>query len=241
MEGALVNEFLRVAIQAKVGSFELNAELAGDKEIIALFGPSGSGKSSILNCITGLQRIEKGEIVVGEKLFASSDRKICLAPQIRKCGYLPQNPSLFPHLNVAQNICFAINQENQITQQSRLRELLSIFHLEGFERSRVNELSGGQAKRVALARALAAKPDILLLDEPFSALDEDLREELALEIKNIQRQLAIPLILVTHSGQEALFIADKVVVLKGGQTIKQGSPEEMLGKKEHSGKTQYSW
>lgn len=241
MEGALVSEFLRVAIKTKIGSFELNAELTGEKEIIALFGPSGSGKSTILNCIAGLQRVEQGEIAVGERIFASTERKIQLAPQKRKCGYLPQNPSLFPHLNVGQNICFSINQESHDAQQKRLKEMLSILHLEGFERSRVSELSGGQAKRVALARALAAKPDILLLDEPFSALDEDLREELSLEIKNIQRQLAIPLILVTHSRQEALFIADKVVILKRGQTIRHGDPEEMLGKKEQSENTQYSW
>lgn len=231
---------LQVAVEAKVGSFQLNAEFTAGKDIIALFGPSGSGKSTILNCITGLQRIEKGEIILGDKIFTSTDRKMNLPPQKRKCGYLPQNPSLFPHLNVAQNICFALDHQSNEAQADRLAQMLSIFHLEGFERSRVSELSGGQAKRVALARALAAKPDILLLDEPFSALDEDLREELGIEIKNIQRQLAIPLVLVTHSRQEALFIADTVVILKRGQTMQQGSPEDMLGK-QASENAQYSW
>lgn len=241
MEGALVNDFLRISIETSLGNFNLKADITGDKEIIVLFGPSGSGKSTILNCVTGLQRIDRGEILLGERHFVSSERSVLLAPQKRRCGYLPQNPSLFPHMTVAQNICFALSKETKLTQEKRLTELLSIFRLEGFEKARVSELSGGQAKRAALARALAAPPDILLLDEPFSALDDDLREELALEIKNIQRELNIPLLLVTHSKQEALLIADKVVVLKRGCTIAQGSPEDMLGKKDISERSQFSW
>lgn len=236
-----MNGFLKLAIQTKVGSFDLKAELSGEKEVIVLFGPSGSGKSTILNCIAGLQRITNGEIKLGDKTLASTDKSVHLSPQKRKCGYLPQNPCLFPHLSVAQNICFAISAEPKESQQSRLAEMLSIFHIEGFERARISELSGGQAKRVALARALVATPGILLLDEPFSALDEDLREELALEIKNIQRRLSIPLILVTHSKQEALSIADKVVILKRGQTVNQGLPEDMFGRRDQSENAQYSW
>lgn len=241
MEGALVNHSLQVSIQASIGSFDLSAEITGQNELIVLFGPSGSGKSTILNCIAGLQKVRKGAISVGGRFFLSTEKSVNLSPQLRKCGYLPQNPSLFPHLNVAQNICFGISGKSKAEQESRLHELLSTFRLEGFENSRITELSGGQAKRVALARALAATPAILLLDEPFSALDEDLREELASEIKNIQRQLSIPVILVTHSKQEALFIADKVVVMQHGKTARQGAPEDMLGKKELSESTQYSW
>lgn len=241
MEGALVNAPLQIAIRTNVGSFELNAEIDGGKEIIVLFGPSGSGKSTLLNCIAGLQKVTEGEIRIGEKLFLSTSQNLNLPPQIRRCGYLPQNPSLFPHLNVAQNICYAISKTDKVTQQSRLQELLATFHLEGYEKSRVSELSGGQAKRVALARALAAPPAILLLDEPFSALDEELREELAAEIKTIQRQLSIPVVLVTHSKQEALFVADKIVLLQRGKTVKQGIPEEILAKKELSESSQYSW
>lgn len=238
----MVEGSLEINIKAKLGKMTLSAEMICGNEILVLFGPSGAGKTTILRSIAGLQDLQSGKIALNQNVFYCSQTKQIKSPQDRHCGYVPQNPSLFPHLNVQENICFALNSKNAAEKQTRLAELISLFHLEGLETSAVNTLSGGQAKRVALARALASSPEVLLLDEPFSALDDELRVELSSEIKNIQRRLNIPLLLVTHSKQEALSVADRVALVDNGRVSKIGPPQEiLLNSQNESAGYSFSW
>ena len=235
---------LKVDIKVKLGNFALTAKFQTSNEVIVLIGPSGSGKSTILSCIAGLQKPETGEIRLAEKILLDSEKQIFVPPHERHFAYLLQNNALFPHLNVAGNICYALSKQSKAQQAARLEELLTIFRIEDLRNFKVSQLSGGQAKRVALARALAAVPELVLLDEPFSALDEDLREELANELKSLQKQLNVPMVLVTHSKQEALFMADTLLRIEQGKIIASGSPEELLldrSIEQTTDKMQFSW
>jgi len=200
-------------------AWQLSFELSCAAEIVVLFGPSGSGKSTVLNCLAGLLRPARGKIVANQIVFFDSANGINLAPQKRRVGYVFQNYALFPHLNVRQNILFGIDNLPRATQEEKLEQLLSLFHLEGLGERRHSQLSGGQMQRVAIARALATNPKLLLLDEPFSALDPVLRTELAQELKRLQSKLAIPVVFVTHSPSEASVLADRIIVMdESGQS-----------------------
>jgi molybdate transport system ATP-binding protein len=240
MGGALVSRKLMIDVHARIGGFHLEASFHVDSGITVLTGPSGSGKSSILNCVAGLRRPERGRICCGEKVFFDFEKGVNLSPQSRKCGYVLQSAALFPHMNVAQNICYGIDGLPQQKQQSRLAELLDLTKLCGLEKRAVSELSGGQAQRVALARALAPGPDLLLLDEPFNALDAELREELGQELKAVRTKLDIPVLLVTHSKSEAMQLAETIVVLDHGRIRESGAPRD-LSEPEIESSTQFSW
>lgn len=223
----MVSQALSVDIRAEIGSFNLEVNFKVDSGITVLTGPSGSGKSSILNSVAGLRRPERGVICCGQRIFFDSEKGINLAAQSRKCGYVLQNLALFPHMNVGANICYGIDKMPREKQKERLNELLSLVKLSGMEKRSVSQLSGGQLQRVALARALAPGPDLLLLDEPFSALDAELREELGNELKAMQAKLGIPVLLVTHSRVEAIQLAETLILLEEGK-IKALGPARHL-------------
>jgi molybdate transport system ATP-binding protein len=222
--GALVSQALIIAIHARIGSFHLDVDFKVSSGITVLTGPSGSGKSSILNCVAGLRRPERGLICCGERTFFDSEKSINLPPRDRKCGYVLQNLALFPHMNVAGNVCYGIDKLPREKQKERLDELLALVKLSGLERRSILELSGGQLQRVALARALAPGPDLLLLDEPFNALEAELREELGQELKTMQMALGIPVLMVTHSRAEAIQLAETLVVMDHGKVKEVGTP-----------------
>lgn len=236
---------LSVSIKVQLGNFHLDACFQSENNILVLFGPSGSGKSTILSCIAGLRKPNSGTIKYNEEFFFSSAERIHIKPQDRGCAYVLQDSALFPHLTVAENICFAINKESRLTQEKRLTELMEIFRLDGMRDFRISQLSGGQAKRVAIARAIARTPDILLMDEPFNGLDAELRADLAKEIKVLQNSLNIPTVLVTHSRAEALYMADSVVLLENGKSRAQGSAVDLLAedrkRQQSSDDVQFSW
>jgi len=241
----MVSSALNVNIQAKIGSFEIDVSFALDSEIVSLIGPSGSGKSSILNCIAGLRRPDTGTIICGDSLFFDSEKNVSVPPQKRSCAYVLQNLALFPHMDVAQNICFGIEKLPLAIREKRLAELLALVKLEGLERRKISQLSGGQLQRVALARALAPQPKVLLLDEPFSALDSELRAELGQELLSLQEQLAIPVLLVTHSKAEAMRLSKTAIQLQEGRVKSIGSALE-LGKEpaafhNQSQSVRFSW
>jgi iron(III) transport system ATP-binding protein len=202
----------------------LNIEV-GEREFIAILGSSGSGKTTLLRLISGFDSPDAGEILLGEKIVASATKFV--PAEQRRVGFVPQDAALFPHLNVAQNIEFGLRELSKEERAARTTELLRLVDLEGLENRMPHELSGGQRHRVALARALAPKPDLILLDEPFSALDEELRARLREDVRQVLRATGTTAILVTHSQEEALSMADRVAVLRDGEFAQIGKPSEI--------------
>ncbi len=184
-------------------------------EIGCFLGPSGCGKTTLLRAIAGFEPLQQGEISLNDK--AVSNNQIQLAPEKRNIGMVFQDFALFPHLSVADNIAFGMTHLKRAEQQQRAQQLLEMVSLGGYGKRYPHELSGGQQQRIALIRALAPKPDLLLLDEPFSSMDVDLREELATEVRSILKEENITAILVTHDQNEAFIVADTVGVMQEGK------------------------
>jgi len=183
-------------------------------QIASILGPSGCGKTTLLRCLAGFQPISNGEIVVHEKLFSKPGYS--LAPENRNIGMMFQDLALFPHLTVEKNISFGLKSLRKSEQQNRIKHVLELTELINQEKKYPHQLSGGQQQRVALARALAPKPEILLLDEPFSSLDPDLREQVATEVRKILKQENVTAVLVTHDQHEAFAMADEIGVMEKG-------------------------
>ncbi|MHA6260310.1 ATP-binding cassette domain-containing protein [Sporosarcina sp. CAU 1771] len=202
---------LSVTIQKKLAHFELNAEFTVDSnEIIVLFGPSGSGKTTILNCIAGLTKATDGIIQLNNHLLFQG-KQVNIPIQHRKIGYLFQDYALFPHLTVWKNIAYGMKTE------SFAKQLMNELHIDHLADQYPNEISGGEKQRVAIARALATEPDLLLLDEPFSALDDATRDRSHDELLRLHKLWEIPIILVTHSRSEAEKLATRILYMEKGQ------------------------
>ena len=195
----------------------------GEGELFALLGPSGCGKTTILRLLAGLIAPDAGRVLIAGRDVTG------LPPERRRGGLVFQNYALFPHLNVAGNIAYGLrfSQLSRRDRTRRVQELLELMELSGYERRRVHELSQGQRQRVALARALAPRPEILLLDEPLSALDAALRRELRAELRRIIGELGITSVHVTHDQEEALAISDRLGVMREGRLLEVGPPEKL--------------
>ena len=194
-------------------------------EIICLLGASGSGKSTLLRLIAGVETLTTGSIAINDQIVVDED--IFIAPEDRQIGMVFQDYALFPHLTVAQNIMFGKIKHGKITRQQALQQL-DYIGLTEYADSYPNILSGGQQQRVALVRTLATAPEILLLDEPFSGLDSHLREELRVETKKLIKANNISAIFVTHDAEEALYLADKIILLNDSKIEQMGTPEQLL-------------
>lgn len=179
-----------------------------------LLGASGSGKTTVLRCIAGFEQLQSGQIIIGETLVSTADT--CIPPEQRRLGMVFQDYALFPHLTVRNNVVFGLERLAKSAQNKSVLEVLDWVGLVNDADKYPHELSGGQQQRVALARALAPKPDLLLMDEPFSNLDVALRERLSFEVGTILKDLGISALLVTHNQNEAFAMADKIGVLKDG-------------------------
>ncbi|NMM27744.1 MAG: ABC transporter ATP-binding protein [Glaciimonas sp.] len=199
-------------------------------QLLALVGPSGSGKSTLLRMIAGLSRPQSGRIMCADSVWFDSGKNICLSPQQRHIGYVPQHYGLFPHLSALDNIRAGLHHLTPDEQLRRAMEWLARVHLDGLSRHRPAELSGGQQQRVAVARALARAPNILLLDEPFSAVDRATRDSLYFELAELKQQLDIPVVMVTHDLNEALLLADRMTLLANGKTLQSGSPYDVMAR-----------
>lgn len=219
---------LRVAIRQSA-PIALDADLAcGRGEVLALVGPSGSGKSTLLRCIAGLHAPAEGRIECdGETWLDTASRKN-LSTARRRIGMVFQNYALFPHLSALENVLEGMNDPRSAEARERARQLLHQVHLDGLERRRPQQLSGGQQQRVAVARALARDPRVLLLDEPFSAVDRATREKLYGELAELRRDLHMPIILVTHDLEEAVMLADRMTILSRGSSLQSGPPLEVM-------------
>ena len=218
---------LSVAIQRRLPHFLLNATFHTSTGRIVLFGPSGAGKSVTLQAIAGLFPLDHARIIQGGTVWHDSEAGIFLPPQRRRVGYVPQNYALFPHLNVVQNIAFGQRKQGREAKK-QIAELLCSMQLEGLEQLWPRYLSGGQQQRVALARALATEPHLLLLDEPWSALEAPVRTILREEIRRFHKQFQVPLVLVTHDALDVQALAETVVVMYQGRVLQIGSPEEIF-------------
>jgi iron(III) transport system ATP-binding protein len=191
-------------------------------EIVSLLGPSGCGKTTALRAIAGFEPVTAGSIQIDGSVV--SDTKGTVAPEARHIGMVFQDYALFPHLTVAENIAFGLRDASTAARQAVIEHLLEATNLQGLGARYPHELSGGQAQRVALARALAPKPLLLLMDEPFSNLDVELRERLSLEVRDILKAEGITGILVTHDQHEAFAVSDKVGVMHDGRILQWDTP-----------------
>ena len=196
--------------------------------VTALVGPSGCGKTTILRAVAGLDVPDRGVIRFAGETWFDSSAGICLPPQQRGIGFLLQEYALFPHLSVYGNIAFGIRRLQQEEERSRVSELVRLFQLDGLEDRFPRQLSGGQQQRVALARTVAPRPRLLLLDEPLSALDAPTRVSLRKGLKKILSELALPTLIVTHDPDEVVAFAHQVAVLRGGNILQSGAVEDVL-------------
>jgi molybdate transport system ATP-binding protein len=198
------------------------------KELLALVGPSGSGKSTVLRAIAGLATPSEGYVACGGVPWLDTRSGIALSPRERRVGFVFQHYGLFPHLSAAANIMESLVELPVPARRRRAHDLLARVHLDGLEDRLPGELSGGQQQRVAVARALAREPNVLLLDEPFAAVDRATRERLYTELAELKRELSIPVVLVTHDIDEALMLADRMSVLYRGRVLQSGVPFEVV-------------
>ncbi|TGM60902.1 ABC transporter ATP-binding protein [Leptospira adleri] len=205
--------------------FFLDLEFSFQKDFLLICGPSGAGKSLTLKTIAGLIRPDLGRISLNKNVFFDEERKVDLSAQRRNIGYLPQGYSLFPHLSVRKNIEFPLRRFffSRIRNQDRekIEEILELFEIRNLSESYPKNLSGGQKQRVALARALVKRPDILLLDEPFAALDSELKDKMRNELRKIQKLYRIPILIVSHDRDDSSFFSGESITIENGSICKK--------------------
>jgi molybdate transport system ATP-binding protein len=218
---------LRVRI-ARSNGFSLDVAFDAPPGVTVLFGPSGSGKSTTLACIAGLTRPTSGRIALGGETWFDADARIDVPVHRRRVAFVFQSLALFPHMTAAQNVAYgidrAIEREGRRARAAALLERLRVRHLAD---RRPATFSGGEAQRVALARALATRPRVVLLDEPFSALDRDLRRDLVADVKQFVRELNVPVLFVTHQRGEARALGERLVLLEHGRVRRVGGIDQL--------------
>lgn len=209
-------DMLDVDIQKKLEFFELDIKFTVGNILLAIQGMSGSGKTTILNCISGIKTADKGHIRLNNRILFSSNDNVNMKIKDRNVGYVFQNYALFPHMAVRENILFGVDKKN-INYEKELSYISDMMKIRHLMNKYPSEISGGEKQRVAFARAMIIRPDILLLDEPFSALDEDLKEDIYKDLLNIKKSQNIPIILITHNKNEAKILADKIIYIHNGK------------------------
>jgi len=211
------------------GPFTLDVAFSmGNGRSLGIFGPSGSGKTTTLRAIAGLVRPAGGRITIGGETVFDAESGAWTPPHKRRVGYMPQQYALFPHLTVRKNIAFGLQGWATEEADRRILELAALFHIDDLMDRRPSSLSSGQQQRVALASALAPRPRVLVLDEPFSALDQGLRHELRREIKTVQDRASVPMVIVSHDWADMVALCDRMVTIERGRVTSEGTPTEIL-------------
>ena len=219
---------LEIQIEKKLADFTLHVSFEAANETLSILGPSGAGKTMLLRCIAGLERPHRGRIVLNDRVFYDSERRISLPARERHVGMLFQNYALFPHRTVEENVAFGVQQLPPGKRAERVATLVAQTHLGGLEDRYPRELSGGEQQRAALARALAIEPAALLLDEPLSALDTHLRSQMEAQLLQTFAEFRRPALLVTHNIEEAYRLGSSMLVLSGGRIAATGRKEQIL-------------
>lgn len=220
---------LEVKIKKRMGDFCLDVEFTSESGVTGLLGASGCGKSLTLRSIAGIIKPDEGYIVLNGKVLFDSRQKISLPPQKRQVGYLFQNYALFPNMTVAQNIaCGLPHEKNKKKKKEMVAAMMESMHLTGMESLKPHQLSGGQQQRTALARVLVGKPEVLLLDEPFSALDSYLKEQLMTELRKMLEYFDKDVLLVTHSRDEVYDLCDSMAIMESGKLIGMGQTKKIF-------------
>ncbi len=212
----------------KSGSFALDVTFSAADGITILFGPSGSGKTTTLRAIAGIIPPDQGRISIGDRAYFDSQAGINLSIQKRRVGYVFQDYALFPHLTAEQNVVYGIKEKTEGLRRKQARAMLALFKIEHVRHRYPENMSGGEQQRIALARALASDPALVLLDEPLSAVDFETRSGLLDEIASAQARVGIPFIYVTHNAAEALRLGTQAVVLRQGKVTATGHPSEIF-------------
>lgn len=208
--------------------FSLDATIEVTPGFTILFGPSGAGKSTLLDCIAGLLIPDAGRITVANVLLFDSSQNSYVPAQRRGIGYVFQSLALFPHLSVEQNVSYGLSSLDRLAREARTREILKRFRLEGLAKQKPNAISGGEKQRVALARSLVTQPRALLLDEPLSGLDSELRQAILQDLRAWNSAQQIPILYVTHSREEAEALGGRIVALESGKVVSEGPPKQVL-------------
>jgi ABC-type sulfate/molybdate transport systems ATPase subunit len=221
----------RIAVTDRVGGLEIDVDLRGDGRTVALVGPNGSGKTTILRAIAGIRRPRSGRIRVGESVLFDGDAGVERAPEARRIGYVPQGCGLFPHLRVIDNVAFGLafrpDREGRRSRREAAARLLDDLGCAHLTARLPDALSGGERQRVALARALIVNPQLLLLDEPLSALDASVRRTMRGFLAGRLQELDKPAIVVTHDVRDAIALDAHVYVLESGRVVQQGVVSEL--------------
>jgi molybdate transport system ATP-binding protein len=214
---------LNISLKKKLPHFNIDVSFSCKSgRLLALVGPSGAGKTTIIRMLAGLDRPDTGRITCDGETWVDTEKSVFLPPQKRCAGYVFQEYTLFPHLTVCKNVAFSAHDEGDIFS---LLHRFNILHLKD---RKPNRISGGERQRCAICQAIARRPRILLLDEPFSALDAMTRQSLRNELRNLKRELAIPIIHVTHDISEALYLADDVLPMVNGKIVRKWMVQFML-------------
>ena len=224
-----MNPVLVARFSKKLGNISIEVDFELGRDVLVLFGPSGSGKTSILRCISGLLTPDRGYIELdGQVLFSSDGKRVKtnVPVHLRRIGFVFQDYALFPHMTVAENILYGC--KNRAKKEEILRHFLDKMRLKGLENYYPHQLSGGQKQRVAIARALASEPRLLLLDEPFSALDKPVRQKLQTDLLKLKDDMGIPMILVTHDLEDAFMLGTKLAVVNAGRIEQVGDKDDVF-------------
>ncbi len=213
---------------AGISSFQLDVAAEILPGITILFGPSGAGKSTLLDCIAGLLRPDAGRITIGEDTLFDSESQLDVPPQRRRMAYVFQSLALFPHLTVKENVAYGLPHMGKIERSGRINEILCAFRVENLGARRPGEISGGEKQRVALARSLVTLPRVLLLDEPLTGLDTELKSLIVDDLRSWNNKHKIPIVYVTHTRDEVEALGERVIVLDQGRVVSEGYPHAVL-------------
>lgn len=218
-----------VDIEKNLGDFQLKVQFAAENETLGILGASGCGKTMTLKCIAGIEKPDRGTIILGDRVLFDSEKKINLPPQKRKTGLLFQNYALFPNMTVEQNIQAGVRKKKQKKEQKdAVQQMMEVFELTAYAKQYPSHLSGGQQQRTALARALISEPEILLLDEPFSALDSHLRLKTEQEVKKVIENFGKTVLFVSHDRDEVFRMSEKIALMNRGGIDHIGSKKSVF-------------
>jgi molybdate transport system ATP-binding protein len=232
VESVSISADLEVRIRKRFpnpeGTFNLNVHFRALAGFTILFGASGAGKTTLLDCIAGLTRPDEGRIAIGGEVLYDSEHKRNVVAWKRRIGYVHQDLALFPHLTAEQNVAYGLRTLSRAERRQRSSEILSAFRIDHVHDRHPAEISGGERQRVALARALVTKPRALLLDEPLAALDRPTKSSLVRDLRQWNQDHRVPILFVTHNGEEVFALGDEVIMLEAGRILAQGQPHEVM-------------